>query len=165
MFDLNDFDETCRGPFEWDLKRLAASLVVGGRAAGKKDSACGTAVREMVQAYRQCLDHFSAMPVLELTPPLIDEPPQAGTREPLPPHGLRHRHAAGDEIARSVEQDRRGRRTAQPFALATGPLDARLGPLDEAGALLLRHPAEDGDEERSHGESVADGSTRPFLTE
>ena len=34
MFDLNDFDETFRGPWEWDLKRLAASAVVAGRSAG-----------------------------------------------------------------------------------------------------------------------------------
>ena len=39
VFDCNDFDETCRGPFEWDLKRLAASLAIAGRA---RASASGT---------------------------------------------------------------------------------------------------------------------------
>src|SRR6185295_17921887 len=34
VFDCNDFDETCRGPFEWDLKRLAASLAIAGRSRG-----------------------------------------------------------------------------------------------------------------------------------
>ena len=38
VFDINDFDETTRAPFEWDLKRLAASLVLAGREAGAKDS-------------------------------------------------------------------------------------------------------------------------------
>jgi len=66
VFDLNDFDETCRGPFEWDLKRLAASLVVGGRYAGHKDITCAGAVRSMVQAYRQDLGRFAKMRVLEL---------------------------------------------------------------------------------------------------
>ena len=38
VFDLNDFDETIRGPFEWDLKRMAASLVLAGCAAGHKET-------------------------------------------------------------------------------------------------------------------------------
>jgi uncharacterized protein (DUF2252 family) len=66
VFDLNDFDETCRGPFEWDLKRLAASLFVGGRVAGHEDGDCATAVRSLVQTYRENLDRFSRMPVLAL---------------------------------------------------------------------------------------------------
>ncbi len=37
VFDINDFDETIRGPFEWDLKRMAASLVLAGREAGHKE--------------------------------------------------------------------------------------------------------------------------------
>ena len=38
VFDINDFDETIRGPFEWDLKRMAASLVLAGRASGHKEA-------------------------------------------------------------------------------------------------------------------------------
>jgi hypothetical protein len=37
-FDINDFDETIRGPFEWDLKRMAASLVLAGRGSGHKEA-------------------------------------------------------------------------------------------------------------------------------
>jgi uncharacterized protein (DUF2252 family) len=66
VFDLNDFDETCRGPFEWDLKRLAASLAVAGREAGHKDRVCRDVVRSMVRAYRQSVALFSEMRVLEL---------------------------------------------------------------------------------------------------
>ena len=39
VFDINDFDETIRGPFEWDLKRMAASLVLAGRGSGHKEAA------------------------------------------------------------------------------------------------------------------------------
>src|ERR1700682_1387635 len=39
VFDFNDFDETIRGPFEWDLKRMAASIALAGRGSGHKDSA------------------------------------------------------------------------------------------------------------------------------
>ena len=44
VFDINDFDETIRGPFEWDLKRMAASVSLAGRGSGHKDSAIRRAV-------------------------------------------------------------------------------------------------------------------------
>ena len=40
VFDINDFDETLPGPWEWDLKRLSASLVLAGREAGARKAAC-----------------------------------------------------------------------------------------------------------------------------
>ena len=43
VFDINDFDETIRGPFEWDVKRMATSFVLAGREAGGKSSACAEA--------------------------------------------------------------------------------------------------------------------------
>ncbi len=66
VFDLDDFDETCRGAFEWDLKRLAASFAIAGREAGYKDKVCAAAVRRMVRTYRESLTLFSEMRVLEL---------------------------------------------------------------------------------------------------
>lgn len=66
IFDLNDFDETCRGPFEWDLKRMAASLVLGGWESGHKDRACADAVSAMVHAYCDGLRQFSEMKTEEL---------------------------------------------------------------------------------------------------
>ena len=41
VFDINDFDETIRGPFEWDVKRLATSVVLAGQAAGSSKAVCG----------------------------------------------------------------------------------------------------------------------------
>src|ERR1700677_1214885 len=40
IFDINDFDETIRGPFEWDVKRLATSMILAGRESGNKSAAC-----------------------------------------------------------------------------------------------------------------------------
>ena len=40
MFDINDFDETLPGPFEWDVKRMAASFVVAGRDNGFSAKEC-----------------------------------------------------------------------------------------------------------------------------
>ncbi|MBV0895878.1 DUF2252 domain-containing protein [Microbacterium sp. NC79] len=51
VFDLNDFDEAAWAPWEWDLKRLAASIVVGGRATGRTDEVIDEAVRRAVATY------------------------------------------------------------------------------------------------------------------
>ena len=67
VFDINDFDESMRGPFEWDLKRLATSLILAGRAAGIARPERNAAVRAFVESYRRMMREFAAMPVLELT--------------------------------------------------------------------------------------------------
>jgi len=52
VFDLNDFDETLPGPFEWDVKRLAASVAVAGRHVGVKPKKIRAATRATVASYR-----------------------------------------------------------------------------------------------------------------
>ncbi len=66
VFDLNDFDETTRAPFEWDIKRLATSLILVGRQIGEKSSVCSEAVLTFITAYRKSVDMFSRMPVLDV---------------------------------------------------------------------------------------------------
>ena len=58
-FDLRDFDETVRGPFEWDIKRYLASLVVLARDVGLDDRIGLAAVRAALQAYRAQIEHYS----------------------------------------------------------------------------------------------------------
>jgi uncharacterized protein (DUF2252 family) len=65
VFDINDFDETIRGPFEWDLKRMAASLVLAGRAAGQKEASSQQAVIHCIQSYIALTRKLSAMPLIE----------------------------------------------------------------------------------------------------
>ena len=66
VFDLNDFDETIEGPFEWDIKRLATSLVLAGREAGNRDGVCKESVHSFLFTYRRMMKRFSAMPVLDV---------------------------------------------------------------------------------------------------
>ncbi len=66
VFDLNDFDETISGPWEWDVKRLAASIVLAGRDAKDRLSDCRKAVLEFSAAYRNALWLFSKMKALDL---------------------------------------------------------------------------------------------------
>jgi uncharacterized protein (DUF2252 family) len=65
-FDINDFDETIQGPFEWDLKRLAASLILAGREAHIKRPAREEAVLHFASQYRLHMAGFAAMPILEM---------------------------------------------------------------------------------------------------
>jgi uncharacterized protein (DUF2252 family) len=66
VFDINDFDETIRGPFEWDLKRMAASLVLAGRGSGHKDAAAEQAVIRCIERYCAQMRAFSKMTMLEV---------------------------------------------------------------------------------------------------
>ena len=66
VFDLNDFDETIRGPFEWDIKRLATSIILAGREAGVSRADREGAVSTFLRRYRRSMRRFSNMPVLEL---------------------------------------------------------------------------------------------------
>jgi uncharacterized protein (DUF2252 family) len=66
VFDINDFDETVRGPFEWDLKRLATSLILAAREAGAKDADGRESVAIFLERYRKCVRTFSSLPVLEV---------------------------------------------------------------------------------------------------
>ncbi|HEX4040050.1 MAG TPA: DUF2252 domain-containing protein [Acidobacteriaceae bacterium] len=69
LFDINDFDESIRGPFEWDLKRLAASLVLAARetcASGEKTKDAEAAVQRFVASYRKLVETLSRMPVIEV---------------------------------------------------------------------------------------------------
>ena len=66
VFDINDFDETIRGPFEWDLKRMAASIVLAGRTAGHKDSSAQNAAEKCIARYVALMRAFAKMPHLEV---------------------------------------------------------------------------------------------------
>ena len=65
VFDLNDFDETHPGPWEWDVKRLAASFAVAGRENGYSSKERRTVVLATVAGYRQAMRQFATMPTLE----------------------------------------------------------------------------------------------------
>jgi len=61
MFDVNDFDETLPGPWEWDVKRLAASVVVAAREESFSVAESGAAVREVGAAYREEMHRLAGL--------------------------------------------------------------------------------------------------------
>ncbi len=66
VFDINDFDETLPGPFEWDVKRLAASLEVAGRDRGYDDADRDAIVSTCVSTYRTAMAGFAAQTNLDV---------------------------------------------------------------------------------------------------
>ena len=66
VFDLNDFDETMPGPFEWDVKRLAASVAVAGRNSGLGDKQCARAAAASAEGYRSTLASAAALDPLDV---------------------------------------------------------------------------------------------------
>ncbi|MCI4349097.1 MAG: DUF2252 domain-containing protein [Thermoplasmata archaeon] len=66
VFDINDFDETLPGPWEWDVKRLATSLVLAGRENGLPSAEHRRAVRRAVRAYREAMLTYGRMPYLDI---------------------------------------------------------------------------------------------------
>jgi uncharacterized protein (DUF2252 family) len=66
VFDINDFDETLPAAWEWDVKRLAASFVLLGRDNGQKPKVCEEAAEAVVRAYRERMQEFSHMSILDI---------------------------------------------------------------------------------------------------
>ena len=61
VFDLNDFDETLPGPFEWDVKRLAASFEVAARNRNCTDAERAAIVQKVVRVYREAMRQFAGL--------------------------------------------------------------------------------------------------------
>jgi uncharacterized protein (DUF2252 family) len=66
VFDVNDFDETLPGPFEWDVKRLAASLAVAGRDNGFPAKARRKIALAAAESYRTAMQKFAGQPFLDV---------------------------------------------------------------------------------------------------
>jgi uncharacterized protein (DUF2252 family) len=66
LFDINDFDETLPGPWEWDVKRLAASLAVVGRSNGFTNAERGQVITASVGEYRTAMREFASMRNLDV---------------------------------------------------------------------------------------------------
>ena len=73
VFDANDFDETLPGPWEWDVKRLAASVTIAGRANGFSPARTREATLNVVRSYRQWMGRYAGMRLLEVWYSLITD--------------------------------------------------------------------------------------------
>lgn len=116
VFDINDFDETLPGPWEWDVKRLAASLVIAGRENGFSAKERSVIVRAAVRSYRERMRTFAGMGNLDVWYTRAD-------MAELQPLADRRLGAKGRErLSRSMTKAR-GRDSLQAFEKLTRPRD------------------------------------------
>ena len=73
LFDLNDFDETLPGPFEWDVKRMAASFTIAARNNGFSPADARAATLASVTAYREAMASFAQMGTMDIWYAHLDE--------------------------------------------------------------------------------------------
>ena len=151
LFDLNDFDETMAGPWEWDVKRLAASFVVAGRDKGFDVSACRHAAQACVASYRQRMAEFSEMGELELWYSRIGE-------EEV--RGLLSDARAGKKTAKRLSKNvrkARGRDSLQALSKLTTVVDGRRRIIEDP-PLLVRIP--EGEEIRTQINAILESYKR-----
>ena len=102
VFDLNDFDETLPGPFEWDVKRLAASITVCARINGFKDKKCRQATRAAMRAYRLSMIEASNLNPLEL---FYFRFRSEAALERVARHGKKHRKWKKNVLAKAARKN------------------------------------------------------------
>jgi uncharacterized protein (DUF2252 family) len=66
VFDFNDFDETIPGPWEWDVKRMATSIVLAGRESNHNGASCEAAAAAFAERYCSSMKAFASQPILEV---------------------------------------------------------------------------------------------------
>lgn len=114
-FDLRDFDETLPGPFEWDVKRFAASIVVAARDAGLKPGSAADAVTAGVGAYCRRMRGYTGLPELDLWYDAIRVDSFVGYFEP----------ADRGRVSVHIEKKRQRRTSIGAFAKLTEVADGR----------------------------------------
>ncbi|HWS79594.1 MAG TPA: DUF2252 domain-containing protein [Rubrobacter sp.] len=140
LFDLNDFDETLPGPWEWDVKRLAASFVVAGRENGFDAAECREAAQASAASYRRRMSEFSKMGELEVWYSRVGVEEVRGLLS-----DARARKATAKKLSKSVRKAR-GRDSLQALSKLTRVVDGHRKIIDDP-PLLVRIP--EGDEIRS----------------
>ena len=134
VFDVNDFDETLPAPFEWDVKRLAASFAVAARDHGYKDRDAHTAARLTVRSYRTKIASYAAMRFFDVWYSRIDIDEVSRLFDVLQPKAaVRRRH-------RDIAQARR--RTSQRAFLKMCDQVQGQYRIRSAYPVIIRFPVE-----------------------
>jgi uncharacterized protein (DUF2252 family) len=102
LFDLNDFDETLPGPFEFDVKRMAASFTIAGRNNGFSQADTRAATMASVTGYREAMATFAQMPTMDIWYAHLDEDELMGQ--------IRTMIAEAKKVAREVKKDKTGKK-------------------------------------------------------
>ena len=105
LFDVNDFDETLPGPFEYDVKRMAASFTIAGRNNGFSAADARAAALASVRAYREAMASFAQMGTMDIWYAHLDEDElRAGIRNVVAGAAKQEKRAAKQEKADREEE-------------------------------------------------------------
>jgi uncharacterized protein (DUF2252 family) len=151
LFDLNDFDETLPGPWEWDVKRLAASFVVAGRDNGFDAADCHGAAQAVTASYRRRMAEYSEMGELEVWYSRIGEEEVKGLLS-----STRAGKKTTKKLSKNV-QKARGRDSLQALSKLTTVVDGRRI-INDDPPLLVRIP--EGDELRAQVYAILESYKR-----
>ncbi len=134
VFDVNDFDETLPAPFEWDVKRLAASLAVAARDKQFKDRDARTAARAAARSYRTEMANYAAMRFLKVWYSRVDVDEVTGLFDAVQPKAaVRRRH-------RDIEKAHR-RTSLKAFLKMCDQVDGQYR-IRPAHPVIVRYPIE-----------------------
>src|SRR5215212_8999173 len=136
LFDLNDFDETLSGPWEWDVKRLAARFVVAGRDNGFDATNCSEAAQASVASYRQRMAELSQMGELEVWYSRVSEDEVRGMLS-----DAKTKKKTAKKLSKTVRKAR-SRDSLQALSKLTRVIDGRRM-IDDDPPLLMRIPEEE----------------------
>lgn len=99
VFDVNDFDETIEGPWEWDLKRLATSFFIAARHNRLDASTSRQATERVVRIYREAIHEFAEMRTTDIWYAMMDEDDYLGLA------GRNRRRRAKKTVAKAKSKD------------------------------------------------------------
>ena len=150
VIDLNDFDEAHPGGWEWDLRRLVASIWVAGRENGATEEQCGAAVHGCVRAYREEVAFLAEMPLLQRSYNRLDvgrlheTATEKTLRREIDRAAKRARRRTSDRALPRFTREHHGRRhiVAEPpliVRVAGGEYEAVAEGLDEYLHTLAPH--------------------------
>lgn len=114
LFDINDFDETLPGPWEWDVKRLAASIVLGLQDIGLSNGRCKDAVYKMAQSYREQIHRYARMHALDVwyahveADEFVREAKSAAAKKRWAKVEVNARKQTGEHIIPKISEQRNG---------------------------------------------------------
>ncbi len=131
VFDANDFDETLPGPWEWDVKRLAASMVIAGRTNGFSASVNRDVTMAAVRGYRQWMSRYAAMRLADVMYASITD---VDIREAAEASGVMQGGAEGTRQRRALDAvftKARRRDGMRAFESLTGVVGGRRVILDD----------------------------------
>jgi uncharacterized protein (DUF2252 family) len=150
VFDLNDFDETLPGPFEYDVRRLATSFTIAAQANDFSPDTARRATLKAAKSYRKAMAQFAGMPTLELWYSHMSERELAAGMKDIRRQWLakaakdkkRHRKAKADEVTRALKRGQaalmkaRGRTSLQAMSKLTEVVDGRRRIISDPPAVI-----------------------------